>query len=82
MASLYLGNLEGNMAVDDDKLEEIPWEKIQSMWFNLSEIMASLLRHFGGTPQRSPPQGSAVGPTYPTPQTHGVETTRAEALTA
>ena len=28
MASLYLGNLEGNMAVDDDKLEEILWEKI------------------------------------------------------
>jgi hypothetical protein len=28
MASEYLGNLEGNMAVDDDKLEEIPWEKI------------------------------------------------------
>jgi hypothetical protein len=28
MASEYLGNLKGNMAVDDDKLEEIPWEKI------------------------------------------------------
>ena len=46
------------------------------------EIMASLLSRSTGTSQRSPPQGSAVGPTYPTPQTHGVETTRAEALAA
>ena len=31
MASEYLGNLEGNITFDKDKLEEIPCEKIQSM---------------------------------------------------